>query len=103
MGRDTDPRRTGTERTDEPRNWDRGQMEPDRGDEGPMPRDDQDADVPVWNEGQMTGERADGTRSRGPTDEEIAASRGGLSGGGANPGGGERWAERNTKGGTDRS
>jgi hypothetical protein len=30
-------------------------------------------------------------------DEEIESSRGGLSGGGANPGGGERWAERDVK------
>ena len=42
----------------------------------------------------MARERADGTRSQGPSDAEIASSKGGLSGGGANSGGGERWADR---------
>jgi hypothetical protein len=46
----------------------------------------------------MARERPDGTRTPGPSDEEIAEeSEGGLSGGGANPGGGERWAERDVE------
>ena len=41
----------------------------------------------------MAPAREDGTRSPDVSDEEIAESKGGLSGGGANPGGGERWAD----------
>jgi hypothetical protein len=76
-----------------PENWDRDQV---RRDEGEPERDVPAADdeVPTWNEDQMARQRQDGTRSPGLSEEEIESSKGGLSGGGVNPGGGERWAER---------
>ena len=61
------------------------------------PPDDENEKVPIWNERQMAGQRADGSRTPGPSDEEIESSKGGLSGGGANPGGGERWAKRDVE------
>jgi hypothetical protein len=84
-------------RTGKPENWDRDEMRPDFGDDADPSRPDPGHEVPTWNEDQMARQRPDGTRDPGPTDEEIESSRGGLSGGGANPGGGERWAERDVK------
>ena len=81
-------------KTGRPDKWDRDEMKPDFGDEPEAPSIDEEPDVPIWNEGQMARERPDGSRSPGPTDKDISSSKGGLSGGGANPGGGERWAER---------
>ena len=78
-------------KTNKPANWKGGQMRPDDGPETPAGGG---PDVPTWNEDQMARERPDGSRTAGPTDEEIETSSHGLSGGGANPGGGERWAER---------
>ena len=75
----------------------RDEMRPDFGDDADPSRPEPDHEVPAWNEAQMARQRPDGTRDPGPTDEEIETSRGGLSGGGANPGGGERWAERDVK------
>jgi hypothetical protein len=45
----------------------------------------------------MARQRPDGTRTPGLSDAEIDESRGGLSGGGTNPGGGDRWAERDVE------
>lgn len=73
-----------------PENWERDQMSSDP----EASPEDADSAVPTWNEGQMAEQRSDGTRSPDPSSAEIAESAGGLSGGGANPGGGERWAER---------
>jgi hypothetical protein len=81
--------------TGKPDNWDREEMRPDEADPAtPAPRDTK---IPTWNEGQMAEEREDGSRAKGPSDEEIESSQHGLSGGGVNPGGGERWAERDKK------
>ena len=80
---------------DKPANWDREDMRSDFGDDADAAPPDKDDKVRNWNENQMARQRQDGTRIPGPSDEEIAeSSEGGLSGGGANPGGGERWAER---------
>jgi len=86
-----------TSRHGKPENWARDEMRPDFGDDADPSRPEPDHEVPAWNEAQMARQRPDGTRDPGPTDEEIETSRGGLSGGGANPGGGERWAERDVK------
>jgi hypothetical protein len=77
----------------QPADWDRSQMRPDSED-GPETPAGGSPDRPDWNEGQMARQRPDGTRADGPTDEEIEASQHGLSGKGANPGGGEQWADR---------
>jgi hypothetical protein len=83
--------------TGRPENWDRDEMKRDRAG-GAEPATDDDPAVPAWKEGQMARERPDGSRDAGPSDEEIEAeSKGGLSGGGTNPGGGERWAERDKR------
>jgi hypothetical protein len=90
--------RTGTaSETGKPDNWDRDEMRPDFGDDATTSPHDKDHEVPTWNEDQVARQRPDGTRDPGPSDAEIDASRGGLSGGGANPGGGERWAERDVE------
>lgn len=94
MGNDQDPRPANASSTGQPANWDRDEMKADFGDDAETPGTDDDAKVPTWNEDEMARQRPDGTRSPGPSNEEIASSKGGLSGGGANPGGGERWAER---------
>jgi hypothetical protein len=83
--------------TEKPENWDRDEMRPDFGDDADASPPDKDDKVPTWKEGQMARQRPDGTRDPGPSDEEIESSQGGLSGGGANPGGGERWADRDVK------
>lgn len=73
--------------------WDRHEMETDRGGSAPdATTEEQDQDAPIWNLGQMEGEHADG--SGGPSTAEDIDAPGGLSGGGVNPGGGERWADR---------
>jgi hypothetical protein len=82
--------------TEKPENWDREEMKPDFGDDADAAPDEDDK-VRTWKENQLARQRPDGTRTPGLTDEEIAESEGGLSGGGANPGGGERWAERDVK------
>jgi len=75
-----------------PANWDRHQMETDDGGE---PRDRDEAGLsPSWNEGEMAEERKDHTRSPLTPANELDEPAGGLSGQGSNPGGGERWAER---------
>ena len=83
--------------TGKPENWDRDAMRPDLGDDAEASPPDKDHEVPTWNEDQMARQRPDGTRTPGPSDEDIESSQGGLSGGGANPGGGERWAERDVE------
>jgi len=84
--------------TEKPANWDREDMRPDFGDDADASPPDNDDKVRNWNEKQMARQRPDGSRTPGPSDEEIAEeSEGGLSGGGANPGGGERWAERDVE------
>jgi hypothetical protein len=83
--------------TGKPANWDREDMRPDFGDDADAAPPDPNAKAPNWNENQMARQRSDGTRTPGLPDEEIAESEGGLSGGGANPGGGERWAERDVE------
>lgn len=82
-------------------NWNRNEMRPELGDGPNAATSDEDADKPNWNEGQMAEEHADGSRTAGPSDEEIAESAHGLSGGGTNPGGGERWAERDDESSED--
>ena len=73
--------------------WDRKEMEIDDG-----PGDSRtatgtpDADTALWNKGQMAEESADGSGGPAPTGDIEAP--GGLSGEGSNPGGGERWADR---------
>lgn len=94
MDHETDPRPEPTAETDRPANWDADEMKADFGEGSKETRTDDTPDAPGWNEDQMARERPDGTRSQGPSDAEIASSKGGLSGGGANPGGGERWADR---------
>jgi hypothetical protein len=97
MDDERNPRTDNASKTGKPPNWDRGDMRPDFGDDADASPPDDDDKVPTWKENQMARQRMDGTRTPGPSDEEIAASEGGLSGGGANPGGGERWAERDVK------
>jgi hypothetical protein len=87
--------------THRPEDWNRNEMGPDRGDDQPATTSDDAGDAPDWNEGQMAEEHADGSRTAGPSDEEIAESAHGLSGGGTNPGGGERWAERDDESSED--
>ena len=97
MSDQPNPRQGSAPETGRPANWDRDEMKPDFGDDtSPSPADKGDK-APNWNEDQMARQRPDGTRTPGPSDEEIDESRGGLSGGGANPGGGERWAERDVE------
>ena len=85
-----------TERTprdsSHPAGWDREQMDtddgqPDLGERTP-------STTPGWNKASMGEEDADHKRSPRATDDEVADSGGPLSGGGENPGGGERWADR---------
>jgi hypothetical protein len=83
--------------TEKPENWDREEMKADFGDDADAAPPDEDDKVRTWKENQMARERQDGTRTPGLSEEEIAESEGGLSGGGANPGGGERWAERDVE------
>jgi hypothetical protein len=74
-----------------PANWDRHQMETD--DEGEARGQDPET-VAAWNKDEMAEERADHTRRPLTPPDELADPGGGLSGHGSNPGGGERWAER---------
>jgi hypothetical protein len=100
-GDDEEPRRKAS-MSGRPVNWNGDQMRPDEHGE-PDDREGGDRPVPTWNEDQMTRQRPDGTRSKGPSAEEIGESKRGLSGGGANPGGGERWADRDSEPATDDS
>lgn len=78
--------------TKQPAQWNPEQLETDDGD---VPATTVAAPgVEKWNEGQIAPAHDDGTRSPNVSQEEIAESSGGLSGGGANPSGGERWADR---------
>ena len=74
-----------------PVNWDRHQMETDDAGE---PRERDAETVAGWNKGEMAEERKDHTRGPLATPDELDEPDGGLSGHGSNPGGGERWAER---------
>ena len=96
MDRDPNPSPANPSVTDRPAEWQADQLETDDGD-GAATSTDENPDVATWNEGQMAPARPDGTRSPDVPDEVIAESKGGLSGGGANPGGGERWAERDAE------
>jgi|SRR2546426_4316397 len=94
---DPDDRRPADEpAADEPAAWDRHEMETD--DAGELQERDVEPLNPKWNKGQMAEEREDGTRSPLATDTELTQPSGGLSGHGSNPGGGERWAERDREG-----
>jgi hypothetical protein len=75
-----------------PATWDRHQVETD--DAGEPRERDAETLVPGWNKGEMAEERADHTRSPLTPPDELDEPDGGLSGHGSNPGGGERWAER---------
>jgi hypothetical protein len=97
MTQKPDPHAGNASTTGRPDNWDGDEMRPGSSDETETPPDDENEKVPIWNERQMAGQRADGSRTPGPSDEEIESSKGGLSGGGANPGGGERWAKRDVE------
>ena len=79
-----------------PANWDRHQMETD--DEGEPRERDAETLVPGWNKGEMAEERQDHTRSPLTPTDELDEPAGGLSGQGSNPGGGERWADRDKEG-----
>jgi hypothetical protein len=94
MSHDPNEKAGEASRTGHPANWDRNEVRSDPPDDPDAASTGEEAPVPNWNEGQMGEQHADGTRAQGPTDEEIASSAGGLSGGGTNPGGGERWADR---------
>ncbi len=75
-----------------PEHWDKGQMEIDDAGEAPgAARTTHEGDATQWNKGELAEERQDG--SGGPHTEDVEVP-GGLSGGGSNPGGGERWADR---------
>ena len=78
--------------TDQAEHWEKGQMETDDLGEtsGEVGTTDA-ADAPLWNKGELAEEREDG--SGGPHVENVDPA-GGLSGEGSNPGGGERWADR---------
>lgn len=76
--------------TGQPEHWDKGQMETD--DPGEAPGVGGAIDDPaLWNKGEMAEEHKDHTG--GPHVEGVDPAKG-LSGEGSNPGGGERWAER---------
>lgn len=77
-----------------PAEWKPEQMETDDGDGAVASATDVSPDVKTWNEGQMAPAHEDGTRGPDTSEGEIAESKGGLSGGGANPGGGEQWADQ---------
>jgi hypothetical protein len=94
MSHDPNEKADEASEAEHPTKWDRDEVRSNPPDEPEATSTDEDAAVPSWNEGQMAEQHADGARTQGPTDEEIASSAGGLSGGGVNPGGGERWAER---------
>ncbi len=72
--------------------WDRTQVETDDRTHDEVPQSD--PTVPKWNKASMGEEREDHTRTPRATENELADSGGPLSGGGENPGGGERWADR---------
>lgn len=72
--------------------WDREQMETD--DRRPDEVAPTSPNTPGWNKASMGEEGADHRRSPRATEDELADSGGPLSGGGENPGGGERWADR---------
>jgi hypothetical protein len=89
---ETERSRTGTKG---PAEWESEQLETDDGKTESAPTGESaPADRARWNKGTMGEERADHTRSPLAGDEELGDSGGALSGGGANPGGGERWADR---------
>lgn len=74
------------------RSWDRREMDIDDPKDAPRTTATPDElGAPHWNKGQLAEEHADG--SGGPHAEGIDPV-GGLSGEGSNPGGGERWADR---------
>jgi hypothetical protein len=97
MSHETNPRPGNASETGRPDNWDSDEMKPDFGDDASASPTESTDKVPTWNEDQMARQRPDGSRTPGPSDAEIEESEGGLSGGGANPGGGERWAERDVE------
>ena len=97
MSHHTNPEPGNASETGRPANWDSDEMKPDFGDDSTPSPTGPDDKVRTWNEDQMARQRPDGTRTPGLSDEEIDESRGGLSGGGANPGGGDRWAERDVE------
>jgi hypothetical protein len=97
MTQKPDPLAGNASATGRPDNWDGDEMPTDSGDHTETPQVDENEKVPTWNEGQMAEQRADGSRAPDLSDEEIESSKGGLSGGGANPGGGERWAKRDVE------
>ena len=75
-----------------PATWNRHEMETDDAGEPRGPEDE--TLVAGWNKGEMAEERKDHTRSPLTPPDELNDPDGGLSGKGSNPGGGERWAER---------
>lgn len=84
------------ERTpDQPEQWDKDQMETDDPAVSGPPSVPDDQTRPDWNKGEVAEEHEDHTG--GHHDEPVEAP-GGLSGGGSNPGGGERWADRDKEG-----
>jgi hypothetical protein len=82
----TDDRTTG-----QPEHWDKDQMETD--DPGDVTGHEATGETSraTWNKGEVAEEHQDGTG--GPHGEPVEPA-GGLSGEGSNPGGGERWADR---------
>jgi hypothetical protein len=79
-----------------PATWDRHQMEVD--DAGEPRERDAETGVPAWNKGEMAEERQDHTRAPLTSADDLDEPAGGLSGHGSNPGGGERWADRDKEG-----
>jgi len=97
MTQKPDPHAGNASTTGRPDNWDGDEVRSDSGDHTEASPVEENNEVPAWNESQMAEQRPDGSRTTGPSNEEIESSKGGLSGGGANPGGGERWAQRDVE------
>jgi hypothetical protein len=78
--------------TEQGEHWDKDQMEiADPGEDPGVSQTSGDPGSPLWNKGEMAEESDDGA---GGSHAEPVEPAGGLSGEGSNPGGGERWAER---------
>jgi len=79
---------------DRPADWDKDERKFDF-DERETADPDRTGDAtPDWNKSEMARDPEDGDRTPPASDEELGTSVGGLSGNSANPGGGQRWAER---------
>ncbi len=87
----------GSAGTNRPTNWEGRQTETDEGTAKPHAEEPNSALRPHWNKGEMAEERVDHTRAPLADGDDLGAPPDGLSGGGSNPGGGERWADRDKR------